>query len=321
MKFISLFLTFVILSCAKNDASFKKNGTPEWFLEPDKTTVFEVYGVGASTSRDDAINIALTNAVGKIRTNVSSIVKTEAQIIGGKTSEEMQTRVINEVEKFALSGYENTKLEMDKKTKIYYAEVKINKVKIYTQKLTEYENKMDEIQNSFEIAKTGSLFNRLNLAKKLSLQSENLVKDASILYALNNIFPYKAELGKISKYKNCREELLTSINFKTSKMADKNEEKAVNAALTKKKLRVNSHGRDFITVDFIKSGETSKGKVYGLFFAKTNGIISLKNDLGEVLKERQITYGATSTISEAEAYKESLKDLTNKFSDILDEIL
>jgi hypothetical protein len=321
MKYYYILILVFLVNCTGNKGVIKTNEIPEWFLSPDKTTPFEVFGTGASVSKDESINIALTNAIGKIRTNVSSVVKTQATIVNNKTSEEMQTRIINEVEKFALSGYENTKLEYNPKTKFFYAEVKINKLKIYNQKLIEYENEIAEIETSLKNSNSSTVFQKLDFAKKLSRKAENLKKDAGILYALNNNFGYNQNLNKLTTFESYKANLLSSISFQVKNISEESIVKAINSALTNKKLRVGSGGKNLITINVLKMGETSQGKVYGLFFAKTRLAVSLKNANGETILEKTITYGATSTISEGEAYKESGKDLTVKFTELLDEIL
>jgi hypothetical protein len=140
MKTLLFSSLLFLFACSGDNGAIKIEGMPSWYIAPDKTNNFDVYGTGASLSKDESTNIALTNAIGKVRTNVSSFVRNQASIVNGVIAEEMQTKITNEVEKFSLSGYENTKLEYDKKTKIFYSEVKISKTKIYNEKLAEYEN-------------------------------------------------------------------------------------------------------------------------------------------------------------------------------------
>lgn len=310
------FLILLLLTAFFAKAESFENA-PEWFLKPHENDVAAVYGSGASPSKDEAINIALTNALSQIRTTVSSSIRAESNVTNGQISEELQTKVTNEVEKFSLSGYETTKLEYIKKTKTFYAEVKINKIKIFHEKIAEYNALHEELSEIFKIAMEGSLIARLNSAKQLSIKAENLKKDALILYALNKTFPLEKELSKINKFQNYKNQILGQIGFKVEGKGEV--ANALNSAITSQKLRTN--GQNIITIEFIK-GETATGKIFdNTFFSKTQITIKLKDKTGELSEVKTFNYGSTSTISEAQAYKESLKDLTFQFSQILTEII
>jgi hypothetical protein len=303
-----LLVAIVLISCAKNGNVKEVSEIPAWFLEASVGTS-QIYATGTGANKEEAVNSALSNAISQIKTSVSSSVRTESQITGNKLEESMQVRVSAEVERFSLGGYDITNIAFHKPSKVFYVQVVIDKFKIYNEKLAEYETKKSEIENLLEGAKGQNLVGQIEGAKKVFEASRGLRGDALILYALNKNFNLRSELGLISSFENHYKKLISKLSIEVEAPAGL---KTIAENIVKNQgFRL---GKGEISIKI--TTESTKGKVYDLFFARTLTNFEIFAS-GEKLKGKVFTFRATSSIGEEEAYKNSLSDFKEQFENTL----
>jgi hypothetical protein len=314
MKYLIVLMLLIVASCK---SQFEEtSGIPYWFLEADAPSGIEISGTGTGLSKEDATSNALINASSKIRVIVNGIIRSETQVINGNTAEQLQVVTGNEVERLSLSGYQTTHIAFDKKTKLFYVQIKINKLKIYLEKNREYEDALLELEEMMKSAEEGNLIKKLSMAKQISQKAEALKKDVLVLSLLNSDFSINTQFIKLNKYISYNQTLINSVGIKLEGGGEV--AFAINSALSNLKLK--QKGENTIIISF-KKEETKFGELYGSFFAKTKLDIEMRDKSGNLLKSQTINYGGTSVISVDEAYKNSLKSLTNDFINSLNDIL
>ena len=315
------YIVVLFLAVACSNGGRESGEVPVWFYEVKPTSGSLIYGTGSSSLKEDAINNALSSALAVIKTNVRSTIQTDAQIVNGKLSESMSVQVASEVERFSLSGYEVKKLEYVRPSKTYYAEVVIDKDKIYKEKLEEYNLKLAEIKEAYSQSKgQQGIMGKLHFAKPLNEKVTWLKQEAGVLRALNSAFNYTKAIEELNFFANYRAELIKTIRvgFQAVK-AGEGITSVMEASIRKKKIGINKNTSNIAIVQDVEP--TSYGKIYGVFFAKTNIVIEIKDDTNQFSHVARFMFGGTSAISEKEAYKESLKDLSKQFDKILEDIL
>jgi hypothetical protein len=312
MKKLFLLTLLALFSCIKSGFE-EVNSPPSWFLEVKGSNV-EVYATGSGASKEDAVQMALLNATSQIKTSISASIRTESQMMNGKFEEQMKVRALNEVERFSFSGYEITNTAFDKKSQLFYAEVKLNKLKIYNQKLIEYESKKEEIEEILRQEKNNTLSVKIENAKIVKQKSLGFKNDILILNALNGAFDFKSEFKRASYYETYYQNLISSFSFKVVEAPS--EVYGIVESILKEKSR-NSKGT---VVNFYLNFNTSFGKIYDMFSSKTT--VKLEVIIAdEKFVEKTFTFRATSSVSEAEAYKASFKDFETQFKAVIEEVL
>jgi hypothetical protein len=322
MRYSFIFLVFAIFSCSKSKEFEATNGIPEWYLI-ENTNASEIYGSGSGQNKEDAVNTALISASGKVQTTISGVIRTETQIVNSNTSEQMQIFTQNEVQKLALSGYEITHVAFDNKQKIFYAEVKIEKPKLYNKKLTEFNAQTEELSTTFQQAKAGSIAEKLTFIKQFALAESTLKKEIILLYALNSNFPLKHEMAKITEYQAYKKNLLKNISFKIEGAETLKFEEQIKKAVRSKGFALNtgqSTGQNIILIKLYKEESKESGKIYDMFFSKNTVTIEM-TDERRPISSKIIIFTGKSRIDSEHAYKESLNDLTTQISLFIEEIL
>jgi hypothetical protein len=322
MKNLFLVALLLVFSCNKSEAP-EVSSPPNWFLEA-KSNNIEIYATGSGGSKEDAIQMALLNAISQIKTSVSASVRTEAQMINGRIEEQMQVKALNEVERFSFNGYEITNTAFNKKNNLFYAEIKLNKLKIYNQKLTEYEAKKEEIEEIIENAKKSKNPSiSIKNAKEAKSKAQDLRKDTIILNALSSTFNLREELKKISNYENHYQELISKMSFSVAHFPSENFKLITEKVLREKNLKVDRKAeiKASIHLDFT----TSTNKVYDVFFAQTNTNFTIiftheATQEGNRL-DKSFTFKGSSRRSEEEAHKASLTDFETQLKQVIEEIL
>jgi hypothetical protein len=322
MKNLFLVALLLVFSCRTAEVT-EVSSPPNWFLEA-KSNAVEIHATGSGGSKEDAIQMALLNAISQIKTSVSASVRTEAQMINGKLEEQMQVRALNEVERFSFSGYEITNTAFNKKNNLFYAEIKLNKLKIYNQKLTEYEAKKEEIEEIIENAKRSkNPAISIKNAKEAKAKAQDLRKDTIILNALSSTFNLREELKTLSKYENYYQELTSKMSFSVVHFPSENFKLITEKVLREAGLKVGRAGE--ITSSIHLDFTTSTNKVYDVFFAQTNANLTIIFT-GEATQEgnrldKSFTFKGSSRRSEEEAHKASLTDFETQLKQIIQEIL
>jgi hypothetical protein len=309
-KLLILIITFINISNAF--------GMPDWYLQaPDNASQDVIYGNGSAPTKEEAVNVALNDALSKIRTTVGSVIKNESVSTNNKISDEISIRITNEVEKFSLSGYETSKMDYVRKEKLFYAQVKVDKLKIYREKFVEYEAEAEVISGLFKSAQNSdNLFDKLQFASKLEKKAENAKKNIYILYALRNTFPFQEELRKNNEYLALKSNILNETGFQVE--GNDQIAKALKEVISELKLK--SHGKNLVKISFSIPEKPITGMVYGSYYSKTMVHIEMK-EADKSFFSVNLNTGGTSTINTEEAYIQSLQDLKRQFKDKISTII
>lgn len=309
-KILTLFLLFVNLFSLKVLAQ-----APNWFLGESEESGF-IYGTASSRSKEDAINMALLNASAKIRTEVGGVIKTQSKLVQDKAIDEVSSAIIMRLEKISISDYKIENLEYDKKQQLYYVQIKINKSKLFNERLIEYDAKKETVLSANKKLKGLNLKEKIENAKIILKETESMKREIYILYSLNNAFLFDNEYSLIKDLSNYSKATLSAIKFKIIG-SDKNIVSVLKAAIVNAHLKIEQNiDRNTMLVSFTIN-QAVKDTVYEKFISKTVIKLDFKDASGNLIKSELLNFNGSSGLSKDDAYMESLKDLENKFTNLV----
>jgi hypothetical protein len=324
---IKLFFTLVVFtltSCTSSNVKDKnQTSIPDWFLQTDISSNNIIYGSSSSPIKEDAIKNALSDAISKIKVVISSSTKSQSQLLNSITTDQIQTVTNTQIEDFSVSGYQVSNIFFDSKNKIFYVQVKIEKLKIFNEKLIYYNEEKSKLESNIKNIQNPAtpLNEKLGIASTDLDKIKNLQGEMMILYSLNSSFNIQNEMKYLEKLKQIIQQFNRTIKFTfTSRdFIDLNNFAQIELGKAKFRIIANSK-KDNTTVEIsFLNYNTNKDKIYGKFIINSSVLIQFKNR-GNVIFAKNLNFTGSSYVDYEGAQKQSLQNFSTQFSNTLKDL-
>jgi hypothetical protein len=305
---LKLSLLAIIASCAASkNLNFE---TPSWFINSKQNDDENIYGIASGFSLSDATKAALADAASRLMVNISSESTSIREENRFDFNEENRQKIRQNIEKIDFAGFKINKSE--KIGANFFIEVKIDKssfIKSEKDKIFFLEKRISDLEKNINdlnsIQKRSSLQKMINFAKEIELNSR-------ILISLGENINLKEKLKNLANF----EKQINSINNKIEFYFDINSTKEISNlirnALNEEQIaiaksRSNNSNQVFIKIEAKKN----TNKIYGAYITKLR--LEFENILNDkIIASNSLETNGSSTISENESYKSSIKSLEEK---------
>jgi len=220
----NLTLTFLLIAlsfagCSKPPAPPKTvaKPVPSWYMNPKNNDAKYIYGVGMGESKEEATRAALNEMIGRLSISIESTYKRNEQVrssaYGESFNADTQSEIKATISKIKISNYEYVQSEK-LKYKEYVVMLRVEKAKFFQSLQNNIDTKISLIKNEISgINEESNILVQYNGYKKANEKADDLLKDISILSALNPAFEKEKYLTFVEQQKKSFQLLHEHLNF------------------------------------------------------------------------------------------------------------
>jgi hypothetical protein len=306
--YICTICTLFVVACGKKQPiETNKVTIPSWYLESVKNDSLYLYGLGEGSSLQKATNVALNDAASKLRVSISSTTETSMSADRESYSSSLKQNINAIVKDVTFNNYEVVKSE--ESVGSFYVKIKIDRNIFVEEKTAELKALIKDCENRYlELTKIPNVLERRGEFKKVTEIATKIENLSLLIFSLtkDGEFDIKDVLTKIKQYKAEYDSFLTKITFVVDDGAIGD---VITQGLNDAGLRVTRKLTNALnSVSLTITNNTVNDQIYGRFFAKNNTFISVSSG-GKLVGSKNITFSGGSSVSQQEAFKESLHSL------------
>ena len=301
--------TLTIAGCGGKVVKQDEIKIPSWYLEPVKNDAFALYGVGEGSSLQKATNAALNDAASRLRVSVSSTTESKTSADAEVYTSSLKQNISAIVKDVSFNNYDTIKSE--EAAGSFYIKIKIDRAVFTQEKTDELKSIMEDCQNRYKnLNQIANALERRTEFKKIIESSAKAEHLALLIFSLSkgDDFNIKEVFDKSKQYKAEYDSFLTKITFvvEDGPIGDVITQGLNDAGLKVSRRLVTALSSVSITI----TNNTVGDKIYGRYFAKNNTFISVSSG-GKLVGSKNITFSGGSSVSQEEAFKESLHNLAS----------
>ena len=309
-KIIFIVLLLFFSGCgflAKKEAKLNQQ-PPSWYINsPSNNSIF-IYGVGSGYDLDEAKHNALNNLSARLIVSIKSSIETKKVSSGDYYNKEINQNIKIDTQKIK---FNNVKVEKSvKRGDRYFVLVKVDREKLYNNRLKEFQNYDNEIKLNLQNLNKKNILEQIILLNNLKPKILKNKQRAYILYAINNEFDYSKYYEQYNKILNKIDLLKSKIIFKIVATEDEFKD-AIISLINKSGFKVGKNNNILIRLD----SNIRYSKYRGWQIARVSTSIKLIAD-NKIYVEKTINSIGRSSSSHKEAKARAANEFKRKIEKI-----